>query len=60
MKFLKVIDKVKKLFQVAGLPYNITVPYTHVVQIGDPILRTPAHLVDKNDISSDFVQKVRY
>lgn len=60
MKYVDALMKIKKFFQISGLPYTITVPYTHVVQIGDPVLRRPAHLVDKDEISSDFVQKVTY
>lgn len=50
--------RIKKFVSVAKLPYKVTAPYTHVVQIGDPVLRVPAHVVNKDEVSSDSVQKV--
>lgn len=58
MKYLESLTKIKKYLQISFLPYKIALPYTHVVQIGDPVLRSSANLVNKDEISSDFVQKV--
>ncbi|KAL1139673.1 hypothetical protein AAG570_006651 [Ranatra chinensis] len=33
-------------------------PYSHIVQVGDPVLRQPANLVDLEKINSDFMKQV--
>lgn len=47
-----------KLLSVYRLPYEVKPPYTHVVQVGDPVLRSRAEEIQRDDISRDTTKKV--
>lgn len=47
-----------KALKVYKLPYENKPPYTHFVQIGDPVLRTPSTPVSRYDIHMAYVQEV--
>lgn len=55
---MQIINKIKKILKIGVLPYQIKPPYTHVVQIGDPILRNTAKEVNPETIKKPEFQKV--
>lgn len=55
---MQIINKIKKILKIGVLPYQIKPPYTHVVQIGDPILRNTAKEVNPETIKKPEFQKL--
>ena len=53
------LRRLRKMFNVYKLPYDVKPPYTHIVQVGDPILRSVSRNVPPAEIRSIDVQEVR-
>ncbi|XP_071451081.1 peptide deformylase, mitochondrial-like [Hetaerina americana] len=50
--------KLAHMYRTFWLPNNPVPPYDHVCQIGDPVLRTKAELVNPEEIMSDKIQLI--
>lgn len=55
---MQFINKIKKILKIGVLPYEVKPPYTHIVQIGDPVLRNTAQEVYPETIEKPEFQKV--
>lgn len=55
---MNVFRKYWKRMSVFRLPYEIKPPYSHIIQIGDPVLRDSAVNVNRDDIKEEKIQKV--